>query len=111
MAKFAGLDWVIVGGETGPGARPMHPNWARSLRDQCQAPGAAFFFKQWGAWIPAADLDIADPALYISTDSPRYHELKPKCAGNAGMIRVGKKRAGDLLDGKQYHEYPEVMCG
>lgn len=45
------IDWVIVGGETGPGARPMHPDWARSVRDQCQAVGVPFFFKQWGAWI------------------------------------------------------------
>jgi len=43
-----GLDWVIVGGESGPGARPMHPDWARSVRDQCVAAGVPFFFKQWG---------------------------------------------------------------
>ena len=46
------LDGVIVGGETGPGARPMHPDWVRSLRDQCAAAGVPFFFKQWGAWLP-----------------------------------------------------------
>lgn len=45
---LTGIDWVIVGGESGPGARPMHPDWARSVRDQCQAAGVAFFFKQWG---------------------------------------------------------------
>ena len=44
------LDWVIVGGESGPGARPMHPDWARSLRDQCEAAGVPFLFKQWGEW-------------------------------------------------------------
>ena len=49
----ATVDWVIVGGESGPGARPMHPDWARSLRDQCQAAGVPFFFKQWGEWRPA----------------------------------------------------------
>jgi protein gp37 len=47
-----GIDWVIVGGESGPKARPMHPEWARSLRDQCQEMGAAYFFKQWGHWQP-----------------------------------------------------------
>lgn len=50
-----GIDWVIVGGESGPGARPMHPDWARSLRDQCQAAGVSFFFKQWGEWKPCSD--------------------------------------------------------
>ena len=50
--RQAGIDWVIVGGESGPGTRPMHPDWVRSLRDQCQAAGTKFFFKQWGEWIP-----------------------------------------------------------
>jgi len=50
---YRGLDWVIVGGESGPGARPMHPDWACSIRDQCQAAGVPFFFKQWGEWQPA----------------------------------------------------------
>lgn len=53
---WQGLDWVIVGGESGPGARPLHPDWARSLRDQCQAANVAFFFKQWGAWKPVCDM-------------------------------------------------------
>lgn len=47
-----GIDWLIAGGESGPGARPMHPDWARSIRDQCQAAGVAFHFKQWGEWTP-----------------------------------------------------------
>lgn len=47
------IDWLVVGGESGPGARPMHPDWARSLRDQCAAAGIAFLFKQWGEWAPA----------------------------------------------------------
>lgn len=50
--RGAGLDWIIVGGESGPDARPMHPDWARSIRDQCAAAGVAFFFKQWGSWAP-----------------------------------------------------------
>lgn len=52
------LDWVIVGGESGPNARPMHPDWARSLREQCTAAGVPFFFKQWGEWLPTSSLDI-----------------------------------------------------
>jgi protein gp37 len=51
-------DWVIVGGESGPGARPMHPDWARSLRDQCAAAGVPFLFKQWGEWLPKSSVDI-----------------------------------------------------
>jgi protein gp37 len=50
---LGGLDWVIVGGESGKGARPMDPDWARSLRDQCAGAGVSYFFKQWGAWAPA----------------------------------------------------------
>ena len=54
--KRGGLDWVIAGGESGPGARPSHPNWFRSIRDQCQAAGVPFFFKQWGAWLPISEM-------------------------------------------------------
>lgn len=51
---YPSVDWVIAGGESGPNARPMHPDWARSLRDQCEAAGTAYFFKQWGEWVPFA---------------------------------------------------------
>jgi protein gp37 len=57
---LAGIHWVIVGGESGPGARPMHPDWARSLRDQCVDAGVPFFFKQWGSWEPMME---AEPYL------------------------------------------------
>jgi protein gp37 len=70
------LDWVVGGGESGPGARPMHPDWARSLRDQCATSGTAFLFKEWGAHDPAGH-------------------------------RIGKKRAGRVLDGVLHDEYPE----
>ena len=49
---FPDIDWVIAGGESGPKARPMHPEWARSLRDQCVAAHTPYFFKQWGEWLP-----------------------------------------------------------
>src|SRR5690606_37330544 len=52
------LDWIIVGGESGPGARPMHPAWARSIRDQCASAGVPFFFKQWGSWAPTSGVDV-----------------------------------------------------
>lgn len=54
IKTFDGVDWVIVGGESGSGARPMYPHWARSVRDQCQEAGVSFFFKQWGSYVPAA---------------------------------------------------------
>jgi protein gp37 len=58
------LDWVVVGGESGPGARPMHPDWARSLRDQCAAAGVPMLFKQWGEWAPADwAVRVCDPAV------------------------------------------------
>jgi protein gp37 len=89
----SGLDWVIVGGESGPGARPMHPDWVRSLRDQCVAAKVAFFFKQWGEWLPAMS-DGADLESGITIN----------CADEP--VRVGKKAAGALLDGREWREFP-----
>lgn len=83
------VNWVIVGGESGPGARPMHPAWARSLRDQCDAAGVPFLFKQWGEWLP----DTQNPAIYGPS-------------GETQAIRVGKKAAGRLLDGLQHDGFP-----
>ena len=86
----ARLDWVVVGGESGPKARPMQGDWARGLRDQCAAAGVPFLFKQWGEWLP----DDQNP------------EMKPP-HDKTGTIRVGKKRAGRLLDGVTHDGYPE----
>jgi protein gp37 len=109
------LDWVIVGGESGPGARPMHPDWVRSLRDQCVAGGVPFFFKQWGEWAPVERRDdlpgrpwmvgSGDRLLQADGSAVAYEE----CAGvgNAHpMRRVGKKAAGSLLDGREWKEFP-----
>lgn len=104
------IDWVICGGETGPHARPMHPDWARNLRDQCQAAGVPFFFKQWGEWITSYD------AGFRSDEMDKYNRTFGECWAKSsyrfedgqGMVRVGKKAAGDILDGRQYHEFPEV---
>lgn len=97
-----GIDWIIVGGESGPGARPMHPDWARSIREQCAAAGVAFFFKQWGEWLP---VDSGHPALA----GPRFGAFD-HCPvnepGNATHIRVGKKKAGRLLDGIEHNGAP-----
>lgn len=91
-------DLVIVGGESGPHARPMHPDWARSLRDQCVAAGVAFFFKQWGEWITAAGLPGHLPIGHVFEDSFQ-------------MIRLGKTRAGRLLDGRTWDQMPGVQHG
>jgi protein gp37 len=93
-----GIDWVIAGGESGRDSRPMHPDWPRSLRDQCAAFDVPFLFKQWGEFIH--DVDPAELATYSYDTS----------LGDIGMWRVGKKRAGRLLDGRTHDEFPEV-CG
>jgi protein gp37 len=96
------LDWVILGGESGHHARPLHPDWVRSIRDQCKATGIPFFFKQWGEWIP---VDHCDEDNY-------WAAKKSKEIGNGIqkylVFKVGKKRAGNLLDGKRYEEFPNT---
>ncbi len=108
----SGIDWVIVGGESGPGARPMHPDWARSLRDQCVAAGVPFLFKQWGEWHSA----MGDTSLHRRAVSrldgssfeiapgerPRMLSMLDRCQ----MHKVGKKAAGRLLDGREWNEVP-----
>lgn len=87
------IHWIIAGGESGHGARPMHPDWATSLRDQCQAAGVAFFFKQWGEYSPSvihAPQQVERTATGISWP----------------MQRVGKHAAGRLLDGCEWNEMP-----
>lgn len=70
-----GIDWVVAGGESGPGARPMHPDWARSLRDQCAAAGVSFLFKQWGEWLPISQQEEAfTNRLYRSNRKAALHE-------------------------------------
>lgn len=99
------LDWVICGGETGPNARPMHPDWARSLRDQCQAAGVPFFFKHWGEFI-SRDQWISSGRGLSCIPEKVYFNDKPM--GEQHIYRVGKKLAGRLLDGREWNEYPEA---
>ncbi len=102
------LSWVICGGESGPGARPMHPDRPRSLRDQCQAAGVPFFFKAWGAWGPysygtASNLIETSPTTNIRlVDSGGSF-----AADSCWMARIGKKAAGHLLDGRTWQEFPQ----
>lgn len=98
-------DWVIVGGESGPGARPMHPDWARNLRDQCTGAGIAFLFKQWGEWAPIPD---NAEALFARERCNVAADGGTAGPGNPGtpMGRVGKKAAGRELDGRTWDQYP-----
>ena len=89
------LDWVIVGGESGPGARPMSPDWARSLRDQCAAAGVPFLFKQWGEWIPMLGQAEGVPVREKTTTPDGWV-----------MGHAGKKAAGRLLDGRTWDGFP-----
>lgn len=118
------LDWVVVGGESGPNARPMHPQWARGLRDQCAAAGVPFLFKQWGEWAPRSgpltgggtDFVALDPGCKRWPHVTRMgeHGMDTRacehCTPDAGediyMQRVGKKLAGRLLDGITHDGYP-----
>lgn len=133
-SSYGRLDWVIVGGESGPEARPMHPDWARSLRDQCTTAGVPLFFKQWGEWAPVSDDEI--PVQFgdlcsdfrtlcsngfvgeLSIGSALIHKPHnwPQCfpdgsdgdasCESAVMRRVGKKAAGNTLDGRQWLQWP-----
>lgn len=100
------IDQVIVGGESGRNARPMHPDWARSLRDQCVAAGVPFFFKQWGEWAAPAEtlgavLGAKSPSRLILQSVDGGSEI-----GTAAMQRIGKASAGRLLDGREWNEFP-----
>ncbi len=110
-----GIDWVIVGGESGPNARPMHPDWARSLRDQCVAAGVPFLFKQWGEHSLDYDRDRDDPDYQRCAAVEREHPGRwINLAGGHGFngqrvhyaAKVGKKAAGRLLDGRTWDEFP-----
>jgi len=94
------LDWVIVGGESGPGARPMHPDWARSLRDQCQAAGVSYFFKQWGAWAHHSQWE------QMKDTDKRLIDYAAELRDASAWLRVGKKAAGRILDGRTWDEMP-----
>jgi protein gp37 len=103
-----GLDWVIVGGESGSEARPAHPDWFRALRDECAAAGVPFFFKQWGEWVPCAANDGHWPV-----DTPRHIRLEPTGARSLQgwpMHKVGKAHDPKALDGVVHHEFPRLAA-
>lgn len=134
---LTGIDWVIVGGESGPGARPMHPQWVRDIRDRCVAAGIPFHFKQHGEYYPAAirdDEDFAGGRVYDEPGGGRsapvfrlrspgpfragsYRLMRPgerRINGDTLLdvdtiaLRVGKKAAGRELDGRTWDQFPEA---
>jgi len=112
------IDWLICGGESKPGARPLHPQWARDARDACQKANKPFYFKQWGRWLPWEQR--CDDRKYRSQDHHARLLSYPENwargkivyygAGNVYYQPVGKKRAGDFLNGCQYHQMPRVIA-
>lgn len=90
-ANGQGLDWIIAGGESGPNARPMHPEWVREIRDQCETAGVPFLFKQWGQWLL----------------SESENEMNDGFVHQGEFVRVGRRLAGRTLDGREHNEYPE----
>ncbi len=103
----AKIDLVIVGGESGPGARPMHPDWVRDIRDQCVSAGTAFFFKQWGEFRPPITEDdhraVRDGKAFGGSILPNGNFGNPY---GSAVVRVGKKAAGRLLDGRTWDQMP-----
>ena len=103
--KTTRLDWAIVGGESGPKARPMHPDWARSLRDQCVAAGVPFFFKQWGEWVGGGTMPNGWSGFHNGSMGPGCDH---SWGDGAVADRTGTKAAGNLLDGELWQQMPEV---
>ena len=111
--RQAGLDWVIAGGESGPGARPMHPDWVRQIRDDCETADVPFFFKQWGAWVPELDYSLRRSGYRSSGHKTavlgQHGSIDPlHTVGQRVMTRVGKKAAGRTLDGRTHDAFPQA---
>jgi protein gp37 len=112
-AGVSGINWVIAGGESGARARPSHPEWFRSLRDQCVAAGVPFLFKQWGEWAPGS---WAAPARSQGSQAMAADGRHKTCteafdpvAGDALVLRIGKAAAGREIDGRTWDEVPPLM--
>lgn len=112
------LDWVIVGGESGPSARPMHPDWARSLRDQCAAAGVPFMFKQWGEWAPGENCMLAvtrtETGASWWNNEWHFEDFTPRIAAELhaddepDLWKVGKRYTLRKLDGVEHNGFPQV---
>jgi protein gp37 len=89
--NLAGIDWVVTGGESGPGARPLHPEWVQDIRDRCLENGTAYFHKQWGEFCHPAQMP---------------EDTKGSGSFLDDLVRVGRKNAGRLLDGRIWSQFP-----
>lgn len=111
------VDWIICGGETGPGARPIYPDWVKSLRNQCNNAEVPFFFKSWGDWWPCTQMpeyidvtkypvgDIGDDGIFIP---PPALEVPLRNGVSCEQVfRAGKKLSGYLIDGREYRQFPK----
>lgn len=107
------IGWVIAGGESGRKARPIHPAWVRSIRDQCQATEVPFLLKQWGEWaetepVPGSDLDGDIRRGVVRIVSPASHSDGHCRRGDVFMRKVGKFLSGRLLDGQLHDGFPLI---
>lgn len=114
------IHWVITGGESGGRARPMHPDWVRSLRDQCAAAHVPFFFKQWGEWCPATEefrvhgsvmpesgiMPCGKPAAWVDDDGKLQGPSAKGLRNPFAMARMGSKHTGRLLEGVEHSAFP-----
>lgn len=123
----ARIDWVIVGGESGPNARPMHPDWARQIRDQCAAAGVPFLFKQWGEYVPMFQAGYTcwtnktpqrpgyrGPARGACSGSPTHTDttcITKFSRDGTIYVQIGKKAAGRTLDGVTHDAFPASPAG
>ena len=99
------VNWVIVGGESGPGARPMHPDWAQSLQMQCKTAKVSFFFKQWGEYLPKCQAEY-QPEIGFFHDTLHPFDSPNNPEKTNWYYKPGKKDSGSLLYGKEYKEFP-----
>jgi protein gp37 len=116
---LANLNWIIAGGESMGGARPMHPQWVRDLRDQCATANVRFFFKQWGCWTPDesavkpdsnaayfADTGTTKPTLMDQMNAKDRRQFRADAQGGTWMFHTTKKAAGNVLDGVRHRDHP-----
>lgn len=101
-----GIDWVVASGESGKGARPLHPDWVRKIRDDCKAAGVKFFFKQWGEWL---HINMCSAKVGINSFNRKFNHKYTEISNGVyydTYARLGKKKAGRLLDGIKHNEFP-----
>ena len=94
------INWIIAGGESGPGARPMHPEWVTGLLKQCKKSAISFHFKQWGHWVPAESAGAQNKTKLVEFPFERSVE----------MVRLPKREAGRVLAGKTWDGLPKVRA-